>query len=300
MQHEPNVELVQDAPFDLSLVAGNVKQAMKDANAKSRDLWYVPYEKLVILPDFNVRVHDAGYHEHVRNLANLMKANGYRADKPMTGYVALHDGEHVIHPTDGHCRHAAIALANSEGADIKLVPVVATPQGTNTEDLIVGLVTSNSGKELSPYEVGVVCKRLTNFGWDNGEIARRLGLTGSYVGTLLMLQGAPLIIRGMLQGGLVSADNAADVIRKHGDKAVEVLERALGVAKQEGKARVTRAHLPGAKYTRAINKRAVEMHEILNEIRKISVKGLPDALWQRLQAVLDDLDQVEKPENGNE
>lgn len=132
--------------------AGSVKQAM--SGSTSSDLWKVPREKLHIEPGFNVRVHDADYNAHVRSIADSIKENGYYPDKPIAGFVAKRDGKDVIVVTDGHSRIAGFDLAVSEGYEGTELPVVTKPRGTSMEDLTIALVTSNTGKPLSPYELG--------------------------------------------------------------------------------------------------------------------------------------------------
>lgn len=228
---------------NFELTPANVKATMKDAGATSADLWQVDYEHLVILPGFNVREKDDTYHAHVANLAALMVENGYQRDKPMAGYAAQINGKNVIVVTDGHCRHEAIPLARAQGAEIGKVPVVVKPSGTSTEDLTVALVTSNSGKVLSPYEIGTVCKRLQGYGWDEATIAKRLNFTLTYVTDLLFLQGCPQAVRKLVQAGQVAAGVAIAAVRKHGEKAADVLEAAVEKAAGNGKKKATAADL---------------------------------------------------------
>lgn len=213
-----------------NFVRGSVKKAM--AGCSSADLWKVPPARLRIKEGFNVRVRNKAYEQRVRRIADSIKANGYYSDKPLAGYPALEDGEHVIYVTDGHTRHEALMLAISEGAEIAAVPVVPKPEGTSLEDLTVALVTSNAGEPLSPFEVAVVCKRLIDYGVEEDEIAQRLGYTKTYVGGLLLLMSAPRAIRKLVESGRVSAALAVDVLKKHGSKAEEVLKAA---AEQAGK-----------------------------------------------------------------
>ena len=229
----------------LQFTPGSVKTAMKGVT--SSDLWKVPRDRLHVAEGFNVRIHDAEYKAHIRTLADSMKANGYMQDKPLAGYVAASDDEHDrVIITDGHSRLAAYDLAVSEGMEPFDLPVVTKPRGTSMEDLTIALVTSNSGRQLSPYEIGVVCKRLVGYGMEPKAIAQRLGFTPVYVNGLLDLVAAPKALRDLVTEGKVSATLAVETLKKHGKEAAAVLTSGVKEAKAKGKDRVTKKHVRNA------------------------------------------------------
>lgn len=243
----------------------NVKATMKEAGAVSADLWQVPYEDLHIVPGFNVREKDNDYKQHVENIASLMIANGYYKDKPMAGYVAVINGLNRVVVTDGHCRYEAAGIARTRGADIAKVPVVVKPSGTSGEDLVVAMVVSNSGKPLTPYELGTVCKRLMEFGWDEKQISTKLNFTSTYVTDLLFLQSCPAKVRKLVQEGKVAASTAIAAVRQHGDKALDVLTGAVEKAEASGKTRATKKDLAPT-WKAEVKKRGPEMFEALKNV----------------------------------
>lgn len=253
--------------FNMTLVAGSVKGAMKTADAKSRDLWFVPIEMIRRIPEFNVRVRDEKYLAHLRTIADSIKKEGFYPSHPLEGYVANEDGENVIYLTGGYTRHEATGIANAEGAEIQLLPIVVAPPGTSREDLVVALVKGNEGKPLTPYEVAIVCKRLTNYSWDTSMIAERLGIAENYVDGLLLLIGAPLEIRSMVQSGELSATLAIQELRAKGSKAVEHLSNGLDRAKAAGASHVTAKHLPGATFKKVFKTAAPKMYEVVKNLR---------------------------------
>jgi len=285
--HHPSMQ------FDHQLVPGSVKNAMKDAGAGSRDLWQVAPHELQPIPGFNVRVQDADYQAHIRRIADSMKTEGFYQDKPLAGYVA-HDGDkQVIYFYDGHSRHQAALLAISEGAEIPRIPVVVSRSGASLEDLTVALVQANNGKPLSPFEVSVVCKRLAGYGWEEGEIARRLGFTVTYVGDLLLLAAAPHEIREMVMEGRVAATLAIKALRDHGAKALEFLLSAERVAKAAGKTKATAKHAPGALFQKTLRKAAPSMAEVITEIRQDpGFAALSDENRKKIEGVFATLDQA--------
>ena len=234
--------------FDQELTAGNVKAAMKAAGASSSDLWKVKREHIRVIPGFNLRnAEDPDYIAHIRWLANSITANGFYDDKPLAGYISREGDLNFINLTDGHSRLAAFDLAVSEGFEGNVLPVVVKPRGTSIEDLTIAMYTGNSGKPFTPYETGLLIKRLVALGVDEKLIAARLDITKRYLDDLLTLVEAPPSVRAFVAQGQVSATLAVDVVKAHGDKATERLRSGLETAKAAGKARLTKKHLKPVK-----------------------------------------------------
>lgn len=228
----------------IELAAGNIKAAMKQANATKADLWKVPREFIRVIPGFNVRnSDDPDYQQHIRWIADSIKENGFYSHKPLAGYVGKDGEDDVIFLTDGHTRLAAIDIATAEGAEIASLPVIVSPRGTSLEDLTVALYTSNTGRPLTPYETGQLCKRLISFGWTEKQIAERLVLSITQVNNCLDLAAAPLSVRKLVSEGKVSATAAIQTLHTHGTNATSVLEKAVEVATQAGKERATAKHI---------------------------------------------------------
>lgn len=236
----------------MELNAGKVKDAMRDAGATSADLWKVPVEELHVLEGFNVRSGGADQKAHIAALTDSIMANGFYQSKPLAGYVAEKDSKQIIYLTDGHCRFEAVQEAIKRGAEIKSLPVVVSPKGTSLEDLTVALVTSNSGKPLTPYETATVCKRLVSFGWDEKEIAKRLSKTTQQVSDLLVLVAAPAAVRKLVAEGEVSATLAIETLKRHGPEAAERLSAGVEKAKASGKKKATKKHIDGKPTFRAV------------------------------------------------
>jgi ParB-like chromosome segregation protein Spo0J len=259
--------LIDKTEFDVVLVAGSTKKAMAAVKASSRDLWQVLIADIHVIPGFNARDDNEEKAVHVRKLADSMKVEGFYPHAALAGYVVKEGDEEKILITDGHCRLEAAALAVSEGAKIERLPVVISPQGTSLEDLTVALVKTNGGKPLSPYEVGVVCKRLSRFGWDVEQIAARLDFGVVYVEGLLLLVSAPANVRDMVRTGAVSAANAIAALKAHGTEAFEQLSAAFDRAKSVGATKVTAKHLPGAMFKKQVKKTAPRMFEVLQSVK---------------------------------
>ncbi len=296
------VENVQ-AQYDLNFVTGSVKGHLNSIESKRSDVWNVKVEEINVLPGFNPRIQNDDYTAHIKKLTDLIMANGFRGDRPLSGVVLKMDGKDQLFIYDGHCRLEATKQAMKAGAEIERLPVVVAPKGTSLEDITAEVVNSSAGKQLSPLEVGIVCKRLISYGWDATMVANRLSITTVYVDQLLTVVGSPLKVREMIQVGKVSLSVALDALRKHGDKAVEVLEQSLNNAEKSGKARVTASMLPGAKRKSVIRKSAPQLHAVAERIMgDKGFQALSEEVRKELMALLSQIKNAEpeKAEGGEE
>lgn len=225
--------------FELELVPGAVKAAMKEAGAKGGELWMVPIGAINLIDDFNVRITGTkAYEAGIEELTASIMAEGFYRDKPLTGYVAKSaDGTNAIFLTDGHRRIAAVQAAVAQGAEITDLPVLVKPPGTSMEDLTVAL--TKTGQPLTPYETAIVVKRLVGFNLEPAQIATRLGITKRYIDDLLLLIGAPAKVRKMVMDGKVSATEAIKTLRANPATAAEMLGVASAAAASSGKVRAT-------------------------------------------------------------
>ena len=223
------------------IVRGNLKAAMKQSAIGSSEVWKVLRQQIRVRPGYNVRVDSQSYKDHIRFLADSIKANGFYDSQPLGVIIAREGEEDVIYVCEGHSRLAAFDLAMEEGAELSgTLPCISKPRGTTELDLIVALHTSNSGRPLTPYELGLLAKRMIDFGQTVEQIGYRLGKTKGYIENLLLLVSAPSEIIQMVVDDRVSATLAVETLKRHGDKAVEKLQDGASKAAESGKAKVTR------------------------------------------------------------
>lgn len=288
---------IPSAEFNFDLLLGGIKAAMN--GAKSRDLWMIEaedIEKIHVLDGLNVRIKDVALDAHIRSLADKMKVEGFKASKPLEVVVLEEGGQCRLVVTDGHCRLTAVKIAIAEGAEIKQIPCVALPsKGTSLQDLVAGLVTSNTGKPLTTYETALVCKRLYGYGWKEPQIAERLAFGEAYVTMLLELVSAPLSIITMVQNGEVAPTFAVEMMRKHRGEAVDVLKQGLTAAKAAGKSRVTNSYLPGAALKKLVKRQADSLYETAKSITQDpGYNSLTEDTRSKLDQLLADIAEREK------
>lgn len=303
MHTETHASLLEaiDAPFDENFVKGSVKTAMKNAGGSSADLWNVPIHEIHVMPGFNTRVRDAALEAHIRWIADSIKASGFHRDEPLGCFIVNEAAGPKIYVHAGHNRLEAAKIARSEGAEITHLPVVVVPKETSVEDLICGLVTTNAGKPLTPYEISIVCKRLAGFGWNNSLIAQRLAFTASYVDALLEIPGYPLKIREMIQEGQVSVSMARDLVKTYSHKATEKLEEAVKAAASAGAKRVTSKHIPGRRFESFVKRTAPRLYEATRAVQSDpAYSSLSQETRDTLDALLQELNVKETELNTSD
>lgn len=316
-------ELTLDS-FEKDLVTGSIKKMMAGIKAEyvvkaegaggSADLWKVPPQELRVMAGFNTRISGPKLDAHIRDLANSMKNEGYYQDKPVAAIVlAGNDGQLGLYVTDGHCRLKAALLAISEGAEFKVIPVVTEDGRTTTlEDLTVKLYRSNTGKEMSPFEIGLICKRLSRADWSDKMIGERLGIKPQYVDGLLRLVSAPKALRDAVTDDKLAATEAIKMIRQYGAAgAVEELEKMMANAEaelaknsadapdQSKPIRLTARHASNANVKKAVKKHGVDLYLAAKQVKSDPAYAtLKEATRIQLDALLAQLEAAETADSA--
>jgi ParB family transcriptional regulator, chromosome partitioning protein len=247
------------ANLDLTLEAGKMKAITSSATGKNTE-YVVPVDQLRLIPGFNVRVTETDdYRGDLESLKLSIREHGFYPNKPLAGYIGKDGEDDVIYLTDGHRRLEAINEINAEAVDdadftVDAVPVVLKPAESSDADLTIALVQDNSGRPLTPYEMGVVVQRLQGMKDGEGQplfskadIARKLSITERYVDDLNVLTAAPAKVRNAVLSGEVSSTLAIQELRKNPKKAEERITTAVSKAKASGKARATKKDIATVK-----------------------------------------------------
>lgn len=232
---------IPSSKVSIALAAGSTEPAMKAAEAKSGKVFNVPVAAIQAIPGFNVRVDSPDYRQHRDMIAASIKANGYDSTKPLAGYVHKTDDGNVIYLTDGHTRLDAVKTLGEDAP--ATLPVIVRSPAPSLTDLTVALHTNNTGRPLSPFELGVVVKRLLKEDGATKEgTAARLAVTPRYLDDVLLLVNSPKAVRTAVLEGNVSSTMAIQELRKAGDKpevAAERIDAAVAKAKAAGKTKAT-------------------------------------------------------------
>jgi ParB family chromosome partitioning protein len=242
--------------LDLKLESGKMKAITAAATGKE-NTYIVPVDQLRPLPGFNVRVRETeDYRQHVENLKQSITENGFYHNKPLAGFIGKEGDEDVIFVTDGYTRLEAVNEINAEDVDgtneLPGLPVSLKPADSTLADLTIALVQDNSGRPLTPYEMGVVVQRLAAMTDEDGsamftksDIARRLSVTERYIDDLNVLVAAPAKVRNAVLRGEVSSTLAIQELRKNPKKAEERITAAVSKATAAGKTKATKKDIVG-------------------------------------------------------
>lgn len=163
--------------------------------------------------------------------------------------VRVEAGEVIL--VDGHNRLQADMELIAEGEDIQSVECRHF-KGNDAERTAHMASTGQQGLPLSPLESGHAYRRLINWGWPIQRIAAHGGKSDTHVEQCIMLAESDTAIQQMIVRGEVPAHIVVDVLRKHGKKALEVLQESLAKAQAKGGKKVTAKTLYGPTIPREV------------------------------------------------
>jgi ParB family chromosome partitioning protein len=264
---KPEPLAIPPMEFKTTFEPGTPEEAFKAiSEAREGTLMMIPIDDIHPVADYNIRIHTPDYEEHVERIKDSIAQNGFYRHMPLKVYPALENGQHLLYLAGGYTRFEAAKRAIAAGAKINRLPCVPTAKGTSMDDLLIGLDRDNDGRPLTPFERGLIVKRLQALDNDEAEIANKMGITKNYVNDLLMLMAAPKALHNMVTSGEVAAALAINLWKEHGSgkKAVEALKAAGATgAAPNGQAgapitRVTRARVGQTGGTDKPNKRLYE------------------------------------------
>lgn len=187
---------------------------------------------LVIKEGWNTREETPELLEHIDMLAQSIAEVGVK--NPIQ--IKLEDGKLIVKA--GHCRTRAVIRAMDHyKAEIKTVPVVSVDRYASDEDLILEQVITNSGKPLTTMEEAKVYKKLLDMGWNQADIAKKVGKSGGRISQILSLLTMPIAAQQAVASGAISASLAQQVVKaaETPAQASQQLQKAVETAKAEGR-----------------------------------------------------------------
>jgi ParB/RepB/Spo0J family partition protein len=174
-----------------------------------------------VVEGFNLRdVNADDYREDIDALKAHIKRGG---QVPALEVVLSADGQGVD-LVDGHRRFTAYSELIAAGDPIQYIRI--EPFVGNDVDRTARIMTSNEGRKLRPLEIAAGYARLKAYGLTPDDIARRVGKTRQHVDQMLILASAPHAVQQMVKAGDVSATEAINQVREHGDRATDKLAKA--------------------------------------------------------------------------
>jgi hypothetical protein len=172
-------------------------------------------------------------------------------------------------------------------ADIKTVPVISVDRYANDADLILNQVISNSGKPLTALEEARVYKKLLDMGWQQGDIAKKVGKSNGRISQILSLLEMPASVQAQVATGAVSASLAQQVVKaaETPAQASQALQQAVETAQKEQRKVKPNDVGIGHKTAVTIFKEAIENSEIDDENSRttgIVIVNFPVEDWNKL------------------
>lgn len=224
-----------------------------------------------VVDGFNLRDTEAeDYREDINSLKAHIKRGG---QVPALEVVLSTDGQGVD-LVDGHRRFTAYSELIAGGDPIQYIRI--EPFIGNDVDRTARIMTSNEGRKLRPLEIAEGYRRLTAYGLTPDDIARRVGKTRQHVDQMLILASAPHAVQQLVKDGSVSATEAINQVRAHGDKATDKLVKAKadnGGKKVTGKA--LKPWTPPAANVRPVVQALDLLHEKLAPSQRMKLLNQP-------------------------
>lgn len=214
---------------------------------------FIALDHLHIDPGFNKRREGERLDASIRELANFLidEKAVERGEKKLKDLSeVLPQIEVYPHPVsgviavEGHRRKRALALLQSEGYPIPMVPI--KPFTGNELERKARIVTSNSQLPLEPLELADVYMDLEAEGLSQEQIAKLVNKTRQHVEQMLLLGRAGDEVKQQIADGVVSAGTAVGIVRQHQDNAAEVIRQEHAKAQAMGKKKVTNSTLKKA------------------------------------------------------
>lgn len=220
-----------------------IRTLSRDGTLKRTDVGlFARLEDLHELPNFNI-IRDytsPKYQADVDALVAYLEAGG-----TVEALEVRPRAEGGLWIVQGHTRRFAYKKMDERGtlirdpkgdAWIQIVPFVG-----NDADQLLRQATSTKRAEVDALGLGRVYNKLLAMNWTVQDIAQRSGEPVATIKRVLDLANGNTDVHEMVKAGEVKPTIAAAAVRKHGDKAGEVLATQLEVAKSQGKKRVTAA-----------------------------------------------------------
>ncbi|HGN2708742.1 ParB/RepB/Spo0J family partition protein [Pseudomonas aeruginosa] len=220
------------------MAAKSFKQMIKDGDLKRADAMKARLEDLHEEPGFNLRAEGEDLEQSIADLADYLHQGGI---VPALEVRPREEG--CMWVVDGHRRRRAYLKLDAEGRLPRdpngefWVPIVAF--GGNDAERVLRVITSQEGRKLSPLELAHGYKRLIAFGWTVEQIAQKMGRTRQHVDQVLVVGNANTDVQQLISSGAVAATTAARIVRKHGEKAGQVLGQQLAKVIAAGGTKVT-------------------------------------------------------------
>lgn len=166
------------------------------------DVVQIPLSKIVEREGFNVRVEMGDIEGLSHSLANNGQQEAGKVDVLQDGTFAL---------VEGHRRYRAWLMVWERTGDEPYFMAVVNSTKTTEADRLFQMFTTQDSKALEPYEVAELINRLTNLGYQQSDIATKIGKTPAYISQMLSFAAESPAVKKMVAAGDITVTEVLKV-----------------------------------------------------------------------------------------
>ncbi|HCR2977758.1 TPA: chromosome partitioning protein ParB [Serratia marcescens] len=243
----------------------------------------IQLENIHVNPEFDIRVKNERYHEAGEKLYQFMLAGG---KVPPLEVIPRDDGGVWI--IEGHRRNENFhRLLNEAGRPVDWIRI--DPFEGNNIERIARVRTSNNQLPITDYEEALLVRDLQNLNLVADKIAEVLHIPRYKVDNALVLLSANYDVHQLVEEGAVDIPLAVERVKKHGEKAGELLKGDVAKAQKKGKPKATKSTaIPQFSATKSRNVLKVLAQAEVREIDGQTAYVLPAGTQLDVLAILDE------------
>ncbi|HGM6897056.1 chromosome partitioning protein ParB [Serratia marcescens] len=243
----------------------------------------IQLENIHVNPEFDIRVKNERYHEAGEKLYQFMLAGG---KVPPLEVIPRDDGGVWI--IEGHRRNENFhRLLNDAGRPVDWIRI--DPFEGNNIERIARVRTSNNQLPITDYEEALLVRDLQNLNLTADKIAEVLHIPRYKVDNALVLLSANYDVHQLVEEGTVDIPLAVERVKKHGEKAGELLKDDVAKAQKKGKPKATKSTaIPQFSATKSRNVLKVLAQAEVREIDGQTAYVLPAGTQLDVLAILDE------------
>ncbi|EPN9502460.1 chromosome partitioning protein ParB [Serratia marcescens] len=232
---------------------------------------------------FNRRVDNERYREANEKLYQYMLMGG---KIPNLEVVPRDEGG--VWVVEGHRRTLTChRLRDEAGKPVEWIKI--EPFEGNDVDRIARIRTSNEQLPLTDYEEALLVRDLQNLNLTADKIAEVLHIPRYKVDNALVLLSANYDVHQLVEEGTVDIPLAVERVKKHGEKAGELLKDDVAKAQKKGKPKATKSTaIPQFSATKSRNVLKVLAQAEVREIDGQTAYVLPAGTQLDVLAILDE------------
>ncbi len=243
----------------------------------------IQLENIHVNPEFDIRVKNERYHEAGEKLYQFMLAGG---KVPPLEVIPRDDGGVWI--IEGHRRNENFhRLLNEAGRPVDWIRI--DPFEGNNIERIARVRTSNNQLPITDYEEALLVRDLQNLNLTADKIAEVLHIPRYKVDNALVLLSANYDVHQLVEEGTVDIPLAVERVKKHGEKAGELLKDDVAKAQKKGKPKATKSTaIPQFSATKSRNVLKVLAQAEVREIDGQTAYVLPAGTQLDVLAIIDE------------